>query len=75
MYRFFPQILCLQVSILIIHRYCIRVSYPRAQLYQKNSFALNRTLDCFPKNFPKHANNKLENCEYREALNVSLASL
>ena len=41
----------------------------------KNSFELNRTLDCFPKNFPKHANNKLENCEYHEALDVSLASL
>ena len=74
MYEFFPQISCLQVSILIIYRYCIRVSYPRATL-SKNAFALNRTLDCFPKNFPKHANNKLENCEYREALNVSLASL
>ena len=75
MYQFFPQISCLQVSILIIHRYCIRVSYPRAQLLSKNSSALTRTLDCFPKNFPKHANKKLENWEYHEAFNVSLASL
>ena len=30
--NFFSQILCLQVSILIIHGYCFQVSYARARL-------------------------------------------
>ena len=38
--NFFSQILCLQMSVLIIHGYCFQ------------SFALNKTLDCSPKNFP-----------------------
>ena len=50
--NFFYQILRLQMSVLIIHRYCFHVSYARAQLKQKKSIALNKTLDCFPKNFP-----------------------
>ena len=32
----FSQILCLQMSVLIIHGYCFQVSYARAQLKQKN---------------------------------------
>ena len=51
---FFSQILCLQVSVLIIHGHCIQLSFSRAQL-SKNSFALNRTLNCFLKMFGKHA--------------------
>ena len=51
---FLSQILCLQVSVLIIHVYCFLLSCPRAQL-SKNSFALNRTLNCFLKMFGKHA--------------------
>ena len=34
--NFFYQILCLQMSVLIIHGYCFQVSYARAQLKQKN---------------------------------------
>ena len=34
--NFFPQIWCLQVSVLIIHGYCFQVLYTRAQLYQDN---------------------------------------
>ena len=33
--NFFYQILCLQMSILIIHGYCFHVSYARAQLKRK----------------------------------------
>ena len=48
----FFSLLSLQMSVLIIHGYCFQVSYARSQLKQKKSFALNKTLDCFPKNFP-----------------------
>ena len=34
--NFFYQILCLQMSVLIIHGYCFHLSYARAQLKQKN---------------------------------------
>ena len=34
--NFFPQILCFQVSVLIIHWHCFQVSYSRAQLQQKS---------------------------------------
>ena len=40
--NFSYQILCLQMSVLIIHGYWFQVSYARAQLKQKNSFALNK---------------------------------
>ena len=53
------------------HRYYSRALYSSfistCTTAAKNSFKLNRTLECFPRNFPKHANNKLENCEYHEA--------
>ena len=32
---FFSQILCLQVSVLIIHGHCIQLSFSRAQLSKK----------------------------------------
>ena len=32
---FFSQILCLQVSVLIIHGHCIQLSFSRAQLSEK----------------------------------------
>ena len=35
--NFFSQILCLQMSVLIIHGYCLQVSYARAQLNQKKN--------------------------------------
>ena len=38
---FFSQILCLQVSVLIIHGHCIQLSFSRAQL-------LSVSLDFFP---------------------------
>ena len=34
--NFFYQILCLQISVLIIHGYCFQVSYACTQLKQKN---------------------------------------
>ena len=46
--KFFPQILCFQVSVLIIHWHCFQVSYSRAQLEQKNYFAIKRTLQLLP---------------------------
>ena len=62
--NFFFQISCLQVSVLIIYGYCFQVSYARERLWKK-IICINRTLDCFPKNFPKIFPNTLiwlENC-------------
>ena len=52
--NFLSQILCLQVSVLIIHVYCF---YFHVHVHNsaKNSFALNRALNCFLKMFGKHA--------------------
>ena len=33
---FFSQVLCLQVSVLIIHGHCIQLSFSRAQLSKKD---------------------------------------
>ena len=35
-HKFFQKILCLQVSVLIIHWHCFQVSYTLAQIKQKN---------------------------------------
>ena len=43
---FLSQILCLQVSVLIIHGHCIQLSFSRAQLSKK--FILSVSLDFFP---------------------------
>ena len=45
---FFSQILCLQVSVLIIHRHCIQLSFSRAQLSKKFICILSVSLDFFP---------------------------
>ena len=57
--QFFPQILCLQVSVLIIHWHCFQESYARAHLAKINKFASKRTLDYFRKKYPEYANNWL----------------
>ena len=45
---FFSQILCLQVSVLIIHGHCIQLSFSRAQLSKKFICILSVSLDFFP---------------------------
>ena len=45
---FLSQILCLQVSVLIIHVYCFLLSCPRAQLSKKFICILSMSLDFFP---------------------------
>ena len=45
---FFSQILCLQVSVLIIHGHCIQLSFSRAQLSKKFICILSVSLDLFP---------------------------
>ena len=46
--KFFPPVLCFQVRVLIIHWNYFQVSYSRAQLDQKNYFAIKRTLQLLP---------------------------
>ena len=59
-YNQFPrQILCLQVSVFIIHWHCFQVSYARAHLAKRNKFASKGTLDYFRKKYPEYANNWL----------------
>ena len=41
--QFFPQILCLQVSILIIQWHCFQVSYARTHLAKRDKFASKKT--------------------------------
>ena len=45
---FFSPILCLQVSVLIIHGHCIQLSFSRAQLSKKIICILSVSLDFFP---------------------------
>ena len=59
MTNFFPQILCFQESVLIIHWHCLQVSYALAHLTKRNKFASKRTLDYFRKKYPECANNWL----------------
>ena len=57
--NFFFQILCLQVSVLIIHGYCFQVSYARERLWKKiicikqNARLLSEE---FSEDFSEHAN-------------------
>ena len=51
--QFFSQILCLQVSVHIIHWHCFQVSAKSVK------FASKRTLDYFRKKYPEYANNWL----------------
>ena len=51
---FFSQILCLHVSVLII-TFIVFYFHVHVHNSAKNSFALNRTLNCFIKMFGKHA--------------------
>ena len=57
--QFFPQILCLQVSVLVIHWHCFQVSYARPHLEKRNKFASKIILDYFLKKFLEYANNWL----------------
>ena len=50
--QFYPQILCLQMSVLIILWHSFQVSYARARLAKKIEFASKRTLVHFLKNSP-----------------------
>ena len=59
MTNFPPQILCLQVSIHIIHWHCLQISYARAHLAKRNKFASKKTLDYFRKKYLEYANNWL----------------
>ena len=59
MTSFSPQILCLQVSVHIIHWHCFQVSYSRAHLAKSSKFASKRTLDYFRKKYTEYANNWL----------------
>ena len=52
-----PQILCLQVSVLVIHWHCLQVSNARAHLAKRNKFASKRIPDYFRKKI--YANNWL----------------
>ena len=45
---FFSQILCLQVSVLIIHGHCIQLSFSSAGLSKKLICILSVSLDFFP---------------------------
>ena len=54
-----PQVLYIQVSVLIIHWYCFQASYARAHLAKRNKFASKITLDYFGKKYPEYANNWL----------------
>ena len=51
--------LCLQLSVLIIHWHCFKVSYARAHLAKRNKFASKTTLDYFRKKCSEYANNWL----------------
>ena len=42
--QFFPHILCLQVSVLIIHWHCFQVLYARAHLAKRQNLHQKRTL-------------------------------
>ena len=57
--QFFPQILCLQASVLIIYWHCFQVSYAHAHLAKSSKFASKRTLDYFRKKCQEYANNWL----------------
>ena len=47
-YTYKSQILCLQVSVLIIHGHCIQLSFSRAGLSKKFICILSVSLDFFP---------------------------
>ena len=57
--QFVPQILCLQVSVLVIHWHCFQVSNARAHLAKRNKFASKRIPDYFRKKYLEYANNWL----------------
>ena len=57
--QFFPQILCLQVSILIIQWHCFQVSYARTHLPKRDKFASKKNFDYYPKKYLEYANNWL----------------
>ena len=57
--QFFPQILCLQVSILIIQWHCFQVSYASTHLAKKDKFASKKHFGYFPKKYLEYANNWL----------------
>ena len=52
MLQIFPQILCLQASVLIVLWHCFQILYARAQL----KVVFKRTLDYYPNKFLKYAN-------------------
>ena len=54
-----PQVLCLQVRVVIIHWHCFQVSYARAHLAKRNKFASKGTLYYFRKKYPEYADNWL----------------